>query len=93
MVEVTGTKDGKKVLVETYVNAPGCEESFKREGITGEQYMTGQCGSLFTKMFVNGDYEQTGLISSDMLTYDECDKYIAYAKELDIVTETEVKSI
>lgn len=93
VVEVTGTKDGKKVLVETYVNAPGCEESFKREGITGEQYMTGQCGSLFTKMFVNGDYEQTGLISSDMLTYDECDKYIAYAKELDIVTETEVKSI
>ncbi len=93
VVEVTGTKDGKKVLVETYVNAPGCEESFKREGITGEQYMTGQCGSLFTKMFVNGDYEQTGLISSDMLTYDECDKYIAYAKELDIVTETEVKTI
>ena len=55
--------------------------------------MTGQCGSLFTKMFVNGDYDQTGLISSDMLTYEECDKYLAYAKELDIILETEVKQI
>lgn len=93
VVEITGTKDGKNVLVETYVYAPGCEESFKIAGITGEQYMTGQCGSLFTKMFVNGDYDQTGLISSDMLTYEECDKYLAYAKELDIILETEVKQI
>ncbi|MDX9888612.1 MAG: saccharopine dehydrogenase NADP-binding domain-containing protein [Anaerovoracaceae bacterium] len=93
VVEITGTKDGKNVLVETYVYAPGCEESFKIAGITGEQYMTGQCGSLFTKMFVNGDYEQTGLISSDMLTYEECDKYLAYAEKLDIILETEVKHI
>ena len=88
--EAIGTKDGKKVLVETYVYAPGCVESFERAGITGEQYMTGQCGSLFTKMFVNDDYTQTGLISSDMLTYEECDKYLAYAAELDITSETEV---
>ena len=52
--------------------------------------MTGQCGSLFTKMFVNDDYTQTGLISSDMLTYEECDKYLAYAAELDITSETHV---
>ena len=88
--EAIGTKDGKKVLVETYVYAPGCVESFERAGITGEQYMTGQCGSLFTKMFVNDDYTQTGLISSDMLTYEECDKYLAYAAALDITSETEV---
>ena len=44
-------------------------------------------------MFVNDDYTQTGLISSDMLTYDECDKYIAYAAELDITLETEVKPL
>ena len=34
VVEATGTKDGKKVLVETYLYAPGCEESFRRAGIT-----------------------------------------------------------
>ena len=91
--EAIGTKDGKKVLVETYVYAPGCVESFERAGITGEQYMTGQCGSLFTKMFVNDDYTQTGLISSDMLTYEECDKYLAYAAELDITAETHVNPL
>ena len=90
VVECTGEKDGKNVLVTTSLTAPGCVESFERAGITGEQYLTGQCGSLFTKMFVNDDYDQTGLISSDMLTYEECDKYLAYAEKLDITLETVV---
>ena len=68
-------------------------ESFEKAGLTGEQYLTGQCGSLFTKMFVNDDYDQTGLLSSDMLTYEECDKYIDYAAKLDIKLETEVKPL
>ena len=93
VVECTGTKDGKKVLVETSLTAPGCVESFERAGITGEQYLTGQCGSIFTKMFVNDDYDQTGLISSDMLTYEECDKYLGYAAKLDITLSTEVKPL
>lgn len=93
VVEATGTKDGKKVMVETYLYAPGCVESFEKAGLTGEQYLTGQCGSLFTKMFVNDDYDQTGLLSSDMLTYEECDKYIDYAARLDIKLETEVKPL
>lgn len=90
VVECTGQKDGKEVLVTTSLSAPGCVESFERAGITGEQYLTGQCGSLFTKMFVNDDYSTTGLISSDMLTYEECDKYIEYASKLDITLETVV---
>lgn len=93
VIEATGIKDGKKVLVETYLYAPGCVESFERAGITGEMYLTGQCGSLFTKMFVNDEYTQTGLISSDMLTYEECDKYLAYAAALNITLETEVKPL
>ena len=93
VTECTGTKDGKKVIAVTSLTAPGCVESFERAGITGEQYLTGQCGSLFTKMFVNDDYTQTGLISSDMLTYEECDKYIAYAAKLDITLKTEVKDL
>lgn len=93
VIEASGTKDGKKVMAETYLFAPGCVESFERAGITGEMYLTGQCGSLFTKMFVNDDYTQTGLISSDMLTYEECDLYLEYAKKLDIVLETEIKPL
>lgn len=90
VVEATGMKDGKRVLVETCLYAPGCAESFARAGITGEMYLTGQCGSLFTKLFVNDEYTQSGLISSDMLTYEECDKYLDYAAKLDIMLETEV---
>lgn len=77
----------------TSLAAPGCVESFERAGITGEQYLTGQCGSLFTKMFVNDDYHTTGLISSDMLTYEECDRYIEYAAALDITLSTEVTEL
>ena len=92
VVEAVGMKDGKRVLVETYLYAPGCVESFERAGITGEMYLTGQCGSLFTKMFVNDEYTQKGLISSDMLTDEECGKYLDYAAQLDITLETEVKT-
>ena len=53
--------------------------------------MTGQCGSLFTKMFVNDDYTQTGLISSDMLTDDQVDYYFDNAKNYDITYEIVVK--
>lgn len=91
VIEATGTKDGKKIMVETYLYAPGCIESFERSGITGEMYLTGQCGSLFTKMFVNDKFTQSGLISSDMLTDDEIDYYLESAKALDITLETEVK--
>ncbi|MCC8017355.1 MAG: saccharopine dehydrogenase NADP-binding domain-containing protein [Lachnospiraceae bacterium] len=92
VVESTGTKDGRDVMVETYVYSPGCRESFERAGITGEMYLTGQCGALFTKMFVRGHYDQTGLLSSDMLTFEEVDEYLRMAKELDIRLEVEVKT-
>ena len=90
VVECTGTKDGKKILATTSLTAPGCVESFEKAGITGEQYLTGQCGALFTKMFINDDYHTTGLISSDMLQYEECDKYLAYAEKLGITLSTEI---
>ena len=93
VVEATGMKDGKHVKVETYVYAPGLIESFERAGITAEQYLTGQSGALFTRLFVRGEYTTTGLISSDMLSEEECDKYLAYAAALDITLETQVTQI
>ena len=91
VIEATGTKDGKRVEVETYVNSPGLIESFERAGLTAEQYLTGQSGALFTKLFVIGEYTQTGLISSDMLTEEECDDYLRYAAELDITLDTTIR--
>ncbi|MDR2355590.1 MAG: saccharopine dehydrogenase NADP-binding domain-containing protein [Clostridiales Family XIII bacterium] len=93
VVEAYGKKDGKAVRVETHVFAPGLVDSFNRAGITAEMYITGQGGALFTKMFVNDKYDQTGLITSDMLTETEIDYYFARAAELDITLRTEVFSV
>ncbi|MDR3294675.1 MAG: saccharopine dehydrogenase NADP-binding domain-containing protein [Clostridiales Family XIII bacterium] len=93
VVEAYGEKDGKKVRAETHVFAPGLEESFKRAGITAEMYLTGQGGALFTKMFVEGKYERTGLISSDMLSYDEVDYYFSCAAKLGITLEDRFETL
>ena len=56
-------------------------------------YLTGQAGYLFTKLFVNDKIDQKGLISSDMLSFEQVDCYFEYAKELDITLETTVKEV
>ena len=93
VIEAYGKKDGKDVLVETHVNAPGLVESYEKSGITAEMYLTGQGGYLFSKLFVNDKFDQTGLISSDMLTMEQVDCYFEYAAELDITLDTKVKEL
>lgn len=90
VVEAYGKKDGKSVMVETHVFAPGVAEAYELTGMSGEQYLTGQSGFLFTKLFVNDKMDQTGLISSDMLSDEQVDQYIEWAKELKITMETTV---
>ncbi len=93
VVEAYGKKDGKDILVENHVFAPGIVEAFQRAKMTGEMYLTGQGGYLFSKMFINGDFDQCGLISSDMLSFEQVDKYFEYAKELGINLETKIKEL
>ena len=93
VVEAYGKKDGKDILVENHVFAPGIVEAFERAKMTGEMYLTGQGGFLFSKMFINGDFDMTGLISSDMLSFEQVDRYFEYAAELGIRLETTVKEI
>ena len=93
VIEAYGKKDGKDVLVETHVFAPGLVESYEKAGITAEMYLTGQGGYLFTKLFVNDKFDQTGLISSDMLTFEQVDCYFQYAAELGITLETKIKEL
>ena len=90
VVKAEGLKDGKKVIVESYVTAPGCAEAFEKSGLTGETYLTGQGGALYTKMLVNDIITRKGLISSDMLEYDQVDYYLAEAAKLDITVDTSV---
>jgi len=93
VIEAYGKKDGKDVMVETHVNAPGLVESYELAGITAEMYLTGQGGFLFSKLFLNDKYDQTGLISSDMISMEQVDTYFEYAKELGITLETVVKEL
>ncbi|MCQ2547268.1 MAG: saccharopine dehydrogenase NADP-binding domain-containing protein [Clostridia bacterium] len=94
VIESYGKKDGKDVLVESHVSAPGLVESFELAGITAEMYLTGQSGYLFSKMFLNDDFAgRSGLISTDMLSYEECDKFFEYAAELNITREVIVKEL
>ena len=93
LIEVLGVKDGKKVKVETYVNSLSCTEAFKKSGLTGETYFTGQGGALFTKMFVNDKITRKGLISSDMMDYDQVDYFLKEASKLDITLDTTVEII
>lgn len=90
VIEAIGMKDGKKVMVESYVNSLGCVDAFKKSGLTGETYFTGQGGALFTKLFVNDKYYQTGLISSDMLEWDQVDYFLKEAAKLDITIDTKI---
>ena len=91
VVEALGKKDGKPVRVESHLSAPGFVESFEKFGVTGEQYLTGQGGFLFTKLFVNDQLEdQSGFISSAELSEEANDKYLEYAAELEITLERRI---
>lgn len=94
VVESYGKKDGEDTLVEVHVSAPGFVESFERAKMTGEMYLTGQSGYLYSKMFINEDFgDQAGVISSDMLSDEQVDKFFAYASELDIILDTKIKKV
>ncbi len=93
LVQAFGFLKDEEVIVETYINAPGCEEAFKRSGLTGETYLTGQCGALFTKLFVNDKISRKGLISPEMLDMDQIEWYLEQAAGLDITLDTTIRKV
>ena len=91
VIEAIGRKDGKDIMAETHVYAPGLEDSFSRSGLSAEMYITGQGGFLFSKLFANDKFTQHGLISSDMLTDEQVDYYLKCAAEMDITLDTRIR--
>ncbi len=89
--EAYGKKDGKDVMVDLHVFAPGVVEAFEKAQMSGEMYLTGQGAFLFTKLFVNNKITQPGLISSDMLNDEQVEQYLEWAKDLDITYEIAIK--
>ena len=94
VVEAYGRKDDEGVLAEVHVNAPGFVESFERSRMTGEMYLTGQGGYLFSKLFLHDKFgDSTGVISSDMLTDEQVYEYFHYAAELGITLDTKIRKV
>ena len=78
-------------MVDLHLVAPGIEEAYEKAKMSGEMYLTGQGAFLYTKLFVNEMITQKGLISSDMLDDDQVEQYLAWAAELGITYNIEIK--
>ncbi len=87
LVRVDGTKNGKPLRIDNYVNAPGVYEAFEKAGLTAETYLTGQCGALFTKMFVNDKIHQKGLFPPEVFDDGQRAYYLNEAAKLDITVD------
>jgi saccharopine dehydrogenase-like NADP-dependent oxidoreductase len=87
LVRVDGVKDGKPLRIDNYVNAPGVYEAFEKAGLTAETYLTGQCGALFTKMYVNDKIHQKGLFPPEVFDDDQRAYYLKEAAKLDITVD------
>ena len=87
LIRVDGEKEGKQVRIDNYVNAPGVFEAFEKAGLTAETYLTGQCGALFTKMFVNDKIHQKGMFPPEILDTDQRAYYLQEAAKLDITVD------
>ena len=87
LIRVDGKKDGKQIRIDNYVNAPGVFEAFEKAGLTAETYLTGQCGALFTKMFVNDRIHQKGMFPPEVLDADQRAYYLKEAARLDITVD------
>ncbi len=84
LIRVDGKIDGKQIRIDNYVNAPGVFEAFEKAGLTAETYLTGQCGALFTKMFVNDRIHQKGMFPPKVFDADQRAFYLKEAAKLDI---------
>jgi saccharopine dehydrogenase-like NADP-dependent oxidoreductase len=87
LVRVEGEKDGRQIRIDNYVNAPGVVEAYEKAGLTAETYLTGQCGALFTKMFVNDMISQRGLFPPEVFDAEQRAYYLKEAAKLEIVVD------
>jgi len=92
LIRVDGQKDGKYIRIDNYVNAPGVGEAFEKSGLTAETYLTGQCGALFTKMFVNDKIYQKGLFPPEVFDDAQRAYYLKEAARLDITVDQIVET-
>ena len=92
LVRVNGMKDGRRLEIENYVNAPGLTDSFALSGLSHESYYTGQSAFLFTKMLVNDVVKGIGVFPPEVLEKEERTYFLTEAEKLKITVDRTVKT-
>jgi saccharopine dehydrogenase (NAD+, L-lysine-forming) len=92
LVRVDGTRGGKSVRIDSYVNAPGLTEAFEKHGITHETFVTGQSAFAFSKLFVDGRLTQKGVFPPELLDQQARNYYLADLAALGITVDEVVES-
>ena len=70
LIRVDGSREGKAVRIDGYVNSPGLIDAFETSGLSHEAYLTGQCASIFVKMMVDDAFAEKGLFVPEQLHAD-----------------------
>jgi saccharopine dehydrogenase-like NADP-dependent oxidoreductase len=92
LVRVEGSREGRKVRIDSYVNAPGLTEAFEKHGITHETFLTGQSAFAFSKLFVDGRITQKGVFPPELLDQETRNYYLADMRELGITVDEIVET-
>lgn len=92
LVRVEGTKEGKKVRIDNYINAPGLIESLEKYQMSHEAFLTGQSAFLFTKLFVHDKIKEKGMYPTEMLDAVARSFYLQEAAKLGITVDEIVET-
>ena len=92
LVRVEGTKDGKSMRIDSYVNAPGLVASFEKASLSHEAYLTGQCGAVFVQMLVDEAFAEKGLFVPEQFHADARRYCFQELAKLDITVDETVES-
>jgi len=84
--------EGRRVRIDSYVNAPGLTEAFEKHGITHETFLTGQSAFAFSKLFVDGRITQIGVFPPELLDQETRNCYLADMRELGITVDEIVET-
>ena len=87
LVRVDGYKDGRPVRIDSYANAPGLIDAFKKSGLTHEAFMTGQCAAVFVQMLVEDVLQKPGLYVPEQLDKDARAYYFRELADLGVTVE------
>ncbi len=92
LVRVDGTRRGKRVRIDSYVNTPGLTEAFEKYGITHETFLTGQSAFAFSKLFIEGKITRKGVFPPELLEQEIRNYYLSDLAGLGITVDEVVET-